>query len=82
MIFTTDHFSEYILSTEQLVPDVILGDADGNGEINDRDSIQLDRYLAEWGNTIDSNAADLDGDGEVTDMDSIILARTLAGWYN
>jgi hypothetical protein len=82
MIFTTDHFSEYILSTEQLVPDVILGDADGNGEINDRDSIQLDRYLAEWGNTIDSNAADLDGDGEVTDKDSIILARTLAGWYN
>ncbi len=61
--------------------DFILGDVNSDGRVNDRDSIQLDRYLAEWGNEINISAADFNGDGKVNDRDSISLARTLAGWY-
>lgn len=80
LVFNAEHFSEYVVSYDDN-PSIILGDVDGSGTINDRDSIQLDRYLAEWGNEINIAAADFNADGNVNDRDSIILARTLAGWY-
>ena len=58
----------------------MMGDVDDDGEITDWDSILLDRYLAGWKVTINTDAADIDHDGEVTDWDSIILGRYLAGW--
>lgn len=82
MVFVTDHFSEYIVTSEKLVPDTVIGDINTDGRINDQDSILLSRHLSEWGNTIDISAADMNGDGKVNDQDSIILARTLAGWYD
>lgn len=82
IVFTTDHFSEYIVTSEKLVPDTITGDVNGDSSVNDRDSILLDRYLAEWGSEVIIAASDLNGDGKVNDQDSIILARTLAGWYD
>ncbi|MCM1059804.1 MAG: dockerin type I domain-containing protein [Eubacterium sp.] len=81
-VFTAEHFSEYIITTEQLVPEVILGDVNGDGKVNGQDNILLNRYLANWGNEIDMAAADMNGDGKVNGQDSIILARTLAGWYD
>lgn len=81
IVFTTDHFSEYIVTTEQLIPDTIAGDVNNDQSVNDRDSISLDRYLGDWDIDILLTAADLNGDGKVNDQDSIILARTLAGWY-
>lgn len=81
IVFTTDHFSEYILTTEQLIPDAVIGDVNNDQSVNDRDSIFLDRYLGDWDIDILMTAADLNGDGKVNDQDSIILARTLAGWY-
>lgn len=59
---------------------VLLGDADGDGEISDWDSILFERYLAGWRVEIAEEALDLDGDGELSDWDSIMLARSLAGW--
>lgn len=82
MVFTTDHFSEYTVTSEKLVPDAVLGDVNGDQAVNDQDSILLSRYLAGWGNEIDTAAADINGDGSVNDQDSIILSRTLAGWYD
>ena len=58
------------------------GDVDGNGRVNDQDSILLSRYLSEWGNDIYTVSAGMNGDGKVNDQDSIFLARMLAGWYN
>ena len=82
MVFATDHFSEYTVTAEKLIPGTIMGDVNGDNSVNDRDSILLDRYLAEWGSEVIIAAADLNGDGKVNDQDSIILARTLAGWYD
>ncbi|MCR5694765.1 MAG: hypothetical protein K6G89_07340 [Clostridia bacterium] len=61
-------------------PDVLLGDADGDGELSDWDAITFERYLAGWSVEIDLDALDLDVDGEVSDWDAIMLARYLAGW--
>ena len=81
MIFTTDHFSRYILTTgDPSDMQVMLGDVDGDGEITDWDAIVLNRYLAGWEVEMNSAAADMDGDGELTDWDAIILDRYLAGW--
>ena len=82
LVFVTDHFSEYIVTFEKLVPDTVLGDVNGDQTVNDQDSMLLSRYLAEWGNEIDTAAADINGDGRVNDQDGIVLARTLAGWYD
>ncbi len=82
MVFTTDHFSEYTVTAQNLIPDTITGDVNGDNSVNDRDSILLDRYLAEWGSEVIIEASDMNGDGKVNDQDSIILARTLAGWYD
>ncbi len=81
IVFTTDHFSKYIVTIEQLIPDAITGDVNNDKSVNDRDSISLDRYLGDWDIEIFLEAADMNGDGKVNDQDSIILARTLAGWY-
>ncbi|MBD5104216.1 MAG: leucine-rich repeat protein, partial [Ruminococcaceae bacterium] len=80
--FITDHFSEYIVTYEKLIPDAVLGDINGDKTVNDQDSMLLSRYLAEWGNEIDTAAADINGDGRVNDQDGIVLARKLAGWYD
>ena len=77
LVFTTDHFSRYIVTLRSLANP---GDVDGNGEIDDWDSVLLDRYLAGWDVGIDTLAADIDGSGEVDDWDSVLLARKLAGW--
>lgn len=82
LVFFTDHFSEYTVTTEKLIADTIMGDVNGDNSVNDRDSILLDRYLAEWGSEVIIAASDMNGDGKVNDQDSIILARTLAGWYD
>lgn len=79
-VFTAEHFSEYIVAYDENTS-TAAGDLDGNGRVNDQDSILLDRYLAEWDNLIYDENADMNGDGKVNDQDSIILARTLAGWY-
>lgn len=81
LVFTTEHFSEYIVAYDEN-SSAILGDVDGNGRVNDQDSILLSRYLSEWANDIDTDSADMNGDGKVNDQDSIILARKLAGWYD
>ena len=64
-----------------LIDNTLTGDVNADSKVNDQDSILLSRYLAEWGNTIDTAAADMNGDGKINDQDSIVLSRTLAGWY-
>ncbi len=78
MVFTTDHFSIYVLTTESL--GVTLGDINGDGTVDDWDSVLLDRYLAGWDVEINTSAADMDGNGIVDDWDGVLLARKLAGW--
>ena len=64
------------------VIDVIYGDVDGNGIVNNLDRVYLTRYLANWNDyqNIDLNAADVDNNGTVNNLDRVILTRHLANW--
>ena len=59
---------------------VILGDADGDGEVDVTDVTIIERYIAEFpvSDNFNEKAADVDGDGEVTVVDATILQRYLA----
>ena len=59
------------------VADVILGDANGDGKVNNRDLGILQQYLNDWNVTIASDAADLNGDGKVNNRDLGMLQKEL-----
>ena len=58
----------------------MIGDADGDGEVTDWDSVLLNRYLVGWDVDIDLRGLDVDGDGDVTDWDGVLMERYLVGW--
>ena len=57
-----------------------VGDIDGNGSINAKDTIMLFRYVAGWDVDADEEVMDVNGDGIVNARDSILLFRYVAGW--
>jgi pullulanase len=72
--------SAMVLVDEKSDESIILGDGNGDGIADIKDSALLKRYLAGWEVDIDLTAADMDGDGNVTIKDSALLKRQLAGW--
>ena len=61
----------------------IMGDVDGNGEVNRVDKMLLARYIAHWDGydkLVDTELADLNGDGKINRIDQLLLARSVAGW--
>ena len=65
------------------VKNVIIGDADGDGEVTPRDRVILSRYLSNWGGyaeKINLAAADTDDDGVITTRDRVVLSRYLSKW--
>lgn len=60
--------------------DRVPGDVNEDGEVDSMDSLLLDRYLADWGNSINMSNADVNADGEVDSMDALLLDRYLADW--
>ena len=60
--------------------DHVPGDVNEDGEVDSMDSLLLDRYLADWGNSINMSNADVNADGEVDSMDALLLDRYLADW--
>lgn len=66
------------------VSNVVVGDVNGDGAINMKDSVLLSRYVAKWsgydGTKVDLAAADTNGDGAINMKDSVILSRYVAKW--
>lgn len=60
---------------------LIMGDTNGDGEIDTSDAVRLVRYLVDLVELSDSEkrAADVNGDGDITSADSIKLVRYLVG---
>lgn len=62
----------------------LIGDVDGNGKVEQKDSMILSRYFAGWSGyetkIVSSAAADVDQNGELKLKDSMILSRYFAGW--
>ena len=76
----------YLLTTvkEEPAESYIVGDVNGDGEVTNRDTIILERYISGWEGydeyITNMDAADLNRDGEVTNRDIMILDRYIAGW--
>lgn len=61
-----------------------VGDVDGNGVVDNRDALILDRYVAGW-EGYDAliavpDCADLSRDGAISLRDAVMLDRCLTGW--
>ncbi len=76
MVFTTEHFSTYAL----VVPnDVIIGDANGDGEVNVLDVSTIQLYVAKMtAPEIVTEACDVDGDGDINVNDVSLLQMKIA----
>lgn len=61
-------------------PVVILGDANGDGKVNNRDLGLLQQYLNSWGTEIDTTVMDVTNDGRVNNRDLGLLQQYLNGW--
>ena len=81
MVFTTNHFSVYVVTESQAV---IIGDLNGDGKVNGADAGILSRYTSGWKGYADKiknmNAADINGDGKVNGADAGLLSRYTSGW--
>lgn len=62
--------------------DIILGDADGDGEMNVKDATHIQMYLASYisADEIDLSVCDVDGDGEINVKDATRIQMILAGF--
>ena len=56
------------------------GDANGDGSVNMKDLVLLQRYLNQWAVNINLSACDINGDGSVNMKDYVALQRKLNGW--
>ncbi len=76
MVFTTEHFSTYAI----VVPnDVILGDANGDGEVNVLDVSTIQLHVAKMtAPEIVTEACDVDGDGDINVNDVSLLQMKIA----
>ena len=62
---------------------VVIGDVNGDGDVNNKDVTMLRRYLVGgWNVSIDELAADINGDGDVNNKDVTMLRRYLVGGWN
>ena len=78
MIFETTHFSIYAIVENS--PELVYGDVDGDGSVNNRDLAALMLYLNGWKSDIDLTAADVFADKLVDNKDFAQLMRFVNGW--
>lgn len=86
LVFTTDHFSEYVVTTDNLSEEPTpqpgtLGDVDGNGVVNSADAVMVLRSDAGLITLTaeQAAAADVSGDGIVNASDAVQILRFDAG---
>lgn len=61
-------------------PEILFGDVNGDGKVNNKDLGLLQQYLAGWEITIDVMAADVNNNNRVNNQDLGLLQQYLAGW--
>ena len=80
LVFTTNHFSVYVLVNVKKDSGMILGDADDDGQLTILDATTIQRHLAGLPTSAyNEGASDADGDGEVSILDATAIQRHLAG---
>ena len=61
-------------------PEVIPGDINGDGKVNNKDASRLFQYLSGWDVEVDEARLDINGDGKVNNKDASRLFQYLSGW--
>lgn len=81
LVFFTDHFSEYTVSTEKLIPDITLGDINSDGKINTADARWVLQCASGKRTLNDSQkaAADVNKDGKINTADAKWLLQVASG---
>ena len=69
--------SAWLVNAYYVAPAAVMGDADGNGKVNNRDLGCLQRYLNGYAVTVDVTAADLNGNGKINNRDLGELQKLL-----
>ena len=69
--------SAWLVNAYYVAPAFVVGDADGNGTLNNRDLGLLQQYLNEWKARINPIACDMNGDGKVNNRDLGALQQLL-----
>lgn len=79
--YTVENITEDIVITvEGVVSDAVIGDANGDEEINATDASLILRYAAGLdGITLDADAADVNKDGSINSTDASLILRYAAG---
>ncbi|MBQ2825268.1 MAG: leucine-rich repeat protein [Clostridia bacterium] len=79
MVFTTEHFSFYVVTEAESEFD--LGDANKDGKLNIRDATIIQKYLAKLADLDEEAVAlsDFDGNGKVNVKDATAIQKKLAG---
>ncbi len=62
------------------VKEGMLGDVNGDGEVNNKDIALLMQYINGWNVEIDLTVADVKFDGNINNKDIVILTRFINGW--
>jgi len=78
----TDDYYVYEIAGEEL-EEILYGDADGDGDVLEKDATLILRYKAGWSTAataIDLDSADADADGDVLEKDATLILRYKAGW--
>lgn len=62
--------------------EVLYGDVNDDGKVNQLDRMTLSRYLAEWQgyDKINDKSVDVNHDTKINQLDRMILSRYLAKW--
>ena len=69
-----------VVASTATAADVLYGDLNGDGAINNRDMALLQQYINKWDVTIDAAAADVTADGAVNNRDLALLQQYINKW--
>jgi hypothetical protein len=77
--FRTSHFSEFEIGETAPGTTCYVGDANGDGKVNNYDAVLVLRAVAgQTDEVYNVNAADADGDGKVDDSDAVLILCYIA----
>lgn len=60
--------------------EVVYGDVNGDGKVNNKDLAALQQYLSDWEVEINMDAADVTHDGKVNNKDLALIQQYLSDW--
>ena len=68
-----------LMTVSAFADDILYGDANGDGNVDAKDAILLQQYIAEWDVSVEAGG-DANGDGNIDAKDAILMQQYIAEW--